>query len=182
VFVFNYLWSLPNADVFSENAFTRAIFHNWEWSGILTLASGFPEDVGFSFTDGVDRWGGGDSPRTNIVGDPILGDKDFNRWFNTGAIAGPGFNDFGNAPIDVFREPGIANWDVTIYKRFPLGSERFRLRLGFEFYNILNHTQWENVDNSARFDSEGNQVNGQFGQVVSSRDPRQMQLSLRLQF
>ena len=61
--VVNYLWSLPNATVFAKNGFAKAIFHNWEIAGITTYASGFPRSVSFSYTDGVDRWGGGSRTR-----------------------------------------------------------------------------------------------------------------------
>ncbi len=181
ILVFNYLWSLPNAAVFGKNAATKAIFHNWELAGIWTVSSGFPRSVGFSFTDGVDRWGGGDAPRPNLVGDAESASSSFDRWFNTDAIAAPGFNDFGNAPVDVFRGPGITNWDFSVFKKIPV-HERLGLELRFEFYNFLNHAQWDGVDNGARFDAAGNQVNGRFGQVTSARNPREAQFSLRVQF
>jgi hypothetical protein len=181
ILVFNYLWSVPNATVFGRNAFTKGIFHNWELAGIFTAASGFPRAVGLSFADGVDRWGGGDAPRANLSGDAESGSSSFAKWFNTDAITAPGFNDFGNAPPDVFRGPGITNWDFSVFKRF-LFTERVGLQLRFEFYNFLNHSQWDGVDTSARFDAAGNQVNGRFGQVTSARNSREAQFSLRLEF
>ena len=183
IFVANYMWSVPNAGIFRQNRLSRAIFHNWELAGITTFASGFPRGIGFSYTDGVDRWGGGDPPRVNIVAKPTLdrSQRTFNRWFNTDAVAAPGFGDFGNAPRDVFRLPGINNWDLTIMKNFPVReSARFQLR--WEFYNLFNHTQFNNVDSSARFDPQGRQVNGQFGQVIGARLERQMQAALRFEF
>lgn len=182
VLTFNYVWSLPNAAALGGNAVSRAVFHDWELAGILTFASGFPSGVGFSYTDGVDRWGGGDGPRTVILDNPNFGygDREFSQWFNTKAIGAPG-NSFGNAPIDVFRGPGINNWDSSIFKYFRF-TEEVNLRIGFEFYNFLNHTQWSSVDTSARFDPQGNQVNGRFGQVIGTRNPRQMQFTARLTF
>jgi hypothetical protein len=38
------------------------------------------------------------------------------------------------------------------------------------------------VDNTARFDALGNQVNARLGQVISTRTPRVMQGSLRFTF
>jgi hypothetical protein len=183
IFVANYLYSLPNLQALGTNAFARAVFHNWEIAGITTFASGFPMGVNFSYTDGVDRWGGGDAPRVNMVAKPILdrSERSFARWFNTGAVAAPGRLDFGNAPRDVFRGPGINSWDFTIQKDFPV-TERSRFQLRWEFYNLFNHTQWSAVDNNARFDSSGQQVNGQFGQITGARLERQMQGSLRFEF
>lgn len=183
VFVLNYLWSLPNARLFAGNRATRLLFHDWAVAGITTLASGTPLGINFSRTDGVDRHGGGDAPRVNVIANPVLprSERSFDRWFNTDAFAAPGVGDFGNAPRDVFRGPGINNWDLSLFKHFPLGG-RARLQFRWEIYNLFNHTQWAGVDNNARFDAEGRQVNGQFGQVTSARDPRQMQFSLRVEF
>ncbi|MGH9629196.1 MAG: hypothetical protein ACRD7E_12825, partial [Bryobacteraceae bacterium] len=183
VFVGNYLYTVPNVSALGGNAVTRAIFHNWELAGIVTLASGFPMGVNFSYADGVDRWGGGDAPRVNMIAKPILerSERSFSRWFNTESVAAPGRLDFGNAPRDVFRGPGINNWDFTLQKNFPV-TERSRFQLRWEFYNLFNHTQWSTVDNSARFDSAGRQVNGQFGQITGARLERQMQGSLRFEF
>ena len=49
-------------------------------------------------------------------------------------------------------------------------------------YNAFNHTQFVTVDNTARFDAQGNQVNARFGQVITTRTPRVMQASLRFTF
>lgn len=183
VLVFNYLWSLPNAALFNANRATRLLFHDWEVAGITSFASGTPLGINFSYTDGVDRHGGGDAPRVNVIADPSLGrdQRSFGRWFNTDAFAAPGVGDFGNAPRDVFRGPGINNSDLALLKYFPIAG-RTRLQFRWEIYNLFNHPQWLGVDNNARFDSAGRQVNGQFGQVISARDARQMQFSLRVEF
>ena len=49
-------------------------------------------------------------------------------------------------------------------------------------YNAFNHTQLQGVDNAARFDAAGAQVNGRFGQAISARSPRVMQASIRFVF
>lgn len=184
VFVANYLYTLPNMKALGANALSRGVFHNWEIAGITTFASGFPQGINFSFIDGVDRWGGGDAPRVNMLANPILpkDQRTFSRFFNTDAIGAPvGVGDFGNAPRDVFRGPGINNWDFTLFKNFPV-NERSRFQFRWELYNLFNHTQFNSVDNNARFDSQGRQVNGQFGQLIGARTARQMQFSLRFDF
>jgi carboxypeptidase family protein len=183
VFVANYLYSLPNLSAFKGNWLARGVFHNWEVAGITTFASGFPLGINLSRTDGVDRTGGGDAPRVIMTGNPILGrgGRSFSKWFNTAAFAAPGVGNFGNAPRDVLRGPGINNSDFTLFKNFPI-REKARLQFRCEMYNVFNHTQWAGVDNNARFDAAGNQVNGQFGQVTSARLERQMQFALRFEF
>jgi hypothetical protein len=82
----------------------------------------------------------------------------------------------------VFRGPGVNNFDATLFKIIPLGKETRTLQLRWEAYNAFNHTQFLGVDNGARFDAAGNQVNARFGQVISARAPRVMQVSLRFAF
>ncbi|HYO84043.1 MAG TPA: hypothetical protein VES20_21750 [Bryobacteraceae bacterium] len=57
-----------------------------------------------------------------------------------------------------------------------------RAQLRGEFYNAFNHTQWSGLDTTARFDAQGRQVNTQFGQVISTRPGRRIQLALRIMF
>ena len=45
-------------------------------------------------------------------------------------------------------------------------------------YNAFNHTQFNGVDTSARFDAAGRMV----GQITGARAPRTQQLALRLSF
>jgi hypothetical protein len=72
--------------------------------------------------------------------------------------------------------PGQNNWDITIMKKFPLGSDRRSVQFRAKFYNAFNHTQYTAVDTSVVFDPGGEQINGQFGQVVATRSPRIIQL------
>jgi hypothetical protein len=185
VAVFNYIWDLPRLSKIIPNSFVRAVFDNWQFSGITTMASGTPLGIGLSTTDNFDFAGGGDGTRINLTGPVHLGsgDRSFYRWFNTDNVARPARGDFGNAAKTVFRGPGIHNWDMTLFKNIPLGGENGpRLQLRWEAYNAFNHTQYAGVDNTARFDPAGNQVNARFGQITSTRPPRIMQGSLRFQF
>jgi hypothetical protein len=70
-------------------------------------------------------------------------------------------------------------------KKFPLKSESRSLQFRAEFYNAFNHTQFSAIDTWANFDDTKAgfpQVNNTFGQVVGSRSPRVIQLSLRFDF
>ncbi|MCZ2146886.1 MAG: carboxypeptidase-like regulatory domain-containing protein [Bryobacterales bacterium] len=185
ILVVNYLWDLPKASRLLPNPVIRHLFDNWQWNGITTFSSGTPSGIGYSTTDGADITGGGDGSRVFVVQNPLLpGDvRSFGRWFNTNAFVRPAKGDIGNAPKDVFRLPGINNWDLTFLKRIPIGANEKRyFQFRWELYNAFNHTQFQGVDSSARFDPAGNQVNARFGQVISTRLPRIMQFSLQLYF
>jgi hypothetical protein len=81
----------------------------------------------------------------------------------------------------LLRGPGINNWDVALFKNFSI-REGLKAQFRSEFYNAFNHTQFSTFDSTARFDANGNQVNSQFGQFTAARDPRIVQLAIRLQF
>ena len=200
VAVINYTWDLPKGSRMWNNAVGRALLDNWQISGLTTFASGNPVYVVFTTTDGADITGGGDTTRFNggpgattptagagvplLVGDPNLpaDQRGLLAWFNTAAFARPPRGDPGNSPKDVVRGPGIDNFDVTLFKNIPFGKGTRRLQLRWEIYNVFNHTQFATVDSTARFDPQGNQVNARFGQVISTRAPRVMQVAVRVLF
>jgi hypothetical protein len=165
------------------NRVIGAVFDNWQISGITTFASGLPKGITLTTTDNADITGGGDGARVVITGNPILMRqlRSFDRWFNTDVFARPAKGDPGNAPKDVIRLPGTHNWDVSFFKNVRF-KERYNLQLRWEMYNAFNHTQFSDVDTTARFDATGKQVNARFGQVIATRLPRRMQGSLRFTF
>jgi len=69
-----------------------------------------------------------------------------------------------------------------MFKNVPIGGEKGKLQFRWEIYNLFNHTQFNGVNNIARFDPQGVQVNAAFGQVTSARQERRMQGSLRFIF
>ena len=76
----------------------------------------------------------------------------------------------------------MSDFDVSIFKNIPLYKERAHAQLRAEFYNLFNHTQFSSLDNTARFAANGSQANAQFGQYTAARDPRVMQLAVRVEF
>jgi hypothetical protein len=88
----------------------------------------------------------------------------------------------GTAPKDVFRGPGINNWDMSMFKNFTLRGERVRGQFRVEAYNVFNHTNFSGVDNTARFNAAGQQTSSTFGQYNAAQFPRRLQMALRIQF
>jgi hypothetical protein len=93
----------------------------------------------------------------------------------------PAIGTYGNAGKFPLRGPGINNWDLAIFKTFPMGKGT-RLQIRWEMYNALNHTQFLAFDTNARFTPTGEQVNPRFGEYISARQPRRMQFALRFAF
>jgi hypothetical protein len=77
---------------------------------------------------------------------------------------------FGNANRKFFHGPGFNNWDFSLQKSTKL-TEAMSLHLRAEFFNIFNHTQFQNPS--------GDFSDSQFGFVTNARDPRIGQLSLK---
>ena len=123
------------------------------------------------------------APHILVVSDPILpaGDRTFARNFRTKAFRLPALGTLGALSKTLLRGPGVNNWDVAIFKNFPIG-DRFKFQFRGELYNALNHTQFSAFGSTARFDPTGAQVNGQFGQFTAAREARQVQMSIRVQF
>jgi hypothetical protein len=185
VAVINYIWDIPKASRLMPNRVVRALFDNWQLSGLTTFASGTPAGVGLATSDNFDFAGGGDGTRVNITG-PVEYVKDRNtlQWVAPDFVARPSRGEFGTGGKTVFRGPGIHNWDMALFKNVPIGvgTRRPQLQFRWEAYNVFNHTQFAGVDATARFNPAGQQINAAFGRVTSTRPPRQMQASLRVVF
>ena len=89
----------------------------------------------------------------------------------------PAAGTLGDMSKTLLRGPGVNNFDIALFKNFAL-REWLRAQFRVEGYNAFNHTQFSTFDSTARFDANGNQVNGQFGQFTAAANPRQLQLAL----
>jgi hypothetical protein len=181
-FKVNWVWDIPKAS--GDNPLIRRILHDWQLSGIASFISGSPLAVGYSTTTAVDTTGSPtDGARINVMGNPVLpkSERTFSRNFDTTVFRLPAKGTYGNSARTVIRGPGINNWDVAVFKNFPI-HEPFRLQFRAEFYNFFNHTQFSALDTTARFDPAGNQVNTRLGEFTTARNPRQIQFALRFMF
>lgn len=181
----NWTWDIPAATKLVKNAVVGAIADHWQLSGIASFISGAPTGVSFTALNGVDIPGGGDGVRPVVLSNPILskGQRTLTQYFQTNAFGVPAVGTYGNAPRDVFRGPGINNFDMSIFKNIPVFKERAHFQLRFEAYNTFNHTQFSGVNSSATFNTAtGQQTNAAFGSVTAARTARVGQASLRVTF
>ncbi len=196
--VFNYTWDLPPLSSMWNNALIKGIFDNWQLSGENAFVSGDWSPIILATTDtfdftggdggtGTDIGGGVRTVRPVVNGDLAGGDRNATpdapgSWINWAAVARPaGRGDFGNAKRNAFQLPAIINWNLSFFKNFPVGGRR-KVQLRWEIYNLLNQTQFLTLDNTARFDTAGVQVNQNFGKATAARNPRIMQGALRFTF
>jgi hypothetical protein len=121
------------------------IVSGWSVATITTLLSGFP----FSPQLGYNPTGSGDSrnPVRPNVNPAFTGPlyphgstaQRAAQYFNPAAFSAPAAGYVGNASRDSLTGPGFADWDFSLLKSTQI-SERTRLQLRAEFFNILNHT------------------------------------------
>jgi hypothetical protein len=144
----------------------------WQISGISRFQTGAPFTPGISLVDYVDITGTTSyGPRLN-VGDPSAPPVErFSR---------PARGDLGNIGPGVLRQPGINNWDISLYRDVK-ATERIRGQLRLESYNTFNHTQFSGVITTARFQGQ-KQIDPLFLQPTAAVNPRRIQLALRLNF
>jgi hypothetical protein len=65
---------------------------------------------------------------------------------------------------------------MSLAKPTSLYRERITLELPVDAFNVLNHTQFDNLDNNAQG------IGTTFGQVTGAYDPRILQLGAHIRF
>jgi hypothetical protein len=152
----------------------------WQINGIATLLSGFP----FTPQIGANRSGDGDTrnpdrPSVNpaFSGPVVLGNP--NEWFNPNAFVLPTAGTYGDLGRGVYRGPGLADLDLSLFKTTKL-TERTNLQFRAEFFNTLNHPNF-GTPNATVF--SGTAFNPSAGLITSTTTTsRQIQFGLKLVF
>jgi hypothetical protein len=154
---------------FSSRVLQRFV-GNWQLSGIFNYQSGQWVNV----TDGTDvSLTGLGSDRPNVIGSSQVSNQTLTQWFNTAAYKKQDPGTFGNAGRNTVVGPSSWNLDTGVWRTFPI-RERLKLDVRFEAFNVLNH---------ARFNVPVTALNaGNFGQIISARDPRILQVAMKLAF
>jgi hypothetical protein len=184
-FVLSALWELPigkGRRLNIDNRFANAIIGDWQLNTITTIVAGAPLIVRGA-SNGL-------ANRPDMLRVPKLPGNftDTNPqagvlWFDPTAFVNPALYVFGNTPraISQFRNPGAVIMDFSIFKTFKI-TEGFRLQLRGEAFNAPNHVNLGFPNTSFSPGAAGTNVNAAFGRITTSRDPRQMQLGLKLIF
>jgi hypothetical protein len=176
-FVAHWTWELPALPG------PAVIGHGWQLSGITTLASGNPFSVVVGFDRANARFQAGTSPqRPNLASgasnNPILGGPD--RYYDPAAFALPDAGFFGDLGRNTLIGPGLATTDLSLSKRFDMGSS-MKLRFRAEVFNLFNRANFAIPSQRTVFTSSG--AVGSAGRITSTTtSARQVQLGLKLTF
>ncbi len=164
----------------SAAGFEGKLLGGWQVNGIATMLSGFP----FTPQIGANRSGDGDTrnpdrPSWNpaFSGPVVL--ENPNRWFDPNAFILPPVGTFGNVGRGVLRGPGLADLDLSVFKRTAI-TERITLQFRAELFNLLNHANF-GTPNAVVF--SGTTYSGSAGLITSTATTsRQIQFGLKLVF
>jgi carboxypeptidase family protein len=157
------------------NAALKAALGGWQLSGYTTLQSGPPVSRILQSTNN-DRRG----IFADQVGNPRAGTMDFPFWFDPAAFAPSADGTYGSSRRAIFRLPGRNQTDLALSKNFYM-LEGKRLQFRADFLNAFNHTQWSVVDNTCDTSLTTCGISTDtFGQITAARNPREIQLSLKL--
>jgi hypothetical protein len=99
-----------------------------------------------------------------------------NGLFTAADFPQPATGTEGNEPRNIYRNPGMFQWDASVLKnnRIPWFGEQGNLQLRFDFINLFNHPNLGLVD--------PNMGDPGFGKVGTVLPARQLQLGLRVSF
>jgi hypothetical protein len=163
----SFLYSTPSN---WSNAWVRRIVGGWEFSTIFSAYSG--DYLNPSAGQDNSRTGVGND-RPNVSGPSLLSDRTIARFFNTSVFSQAPLGTFGNAGRNTILGPSFVNFDLGVGRRVRfVESKEFELR--FEFFNVLNHPNFNDPSTTL--------TSANFGRLTSAADPRIIQLSAKLHF
>ena len=186
----NFIYDIPVARN-SSNHLMRTVVGGWELSGIVTMESGTPLNLGINGSNVSSIFpGGGDvSNRPDLVGaisypkTPVAsgGVVTGVQWVNPAAFAVPAAGTWGNLGFDALRGAGRDDWNLSLFKSFVISESRgSRFEFRADAFNAWNHTQFGGGGQNGGFSN--NFGSGNFGQYTSAFDPREFQLGAKLIF
>jgi Carboxypeptidase regulatory-like domain/TonB dependent receptor/TonB-dependent Receptor Plug Domain len=194
-FVLSYVWQLPIPEY---SGFAGKVLNGWDISGIYTYQTGFPIRITSSADNELMYSAFFEYPgEPNQIAPFHKQNPKSNGgyWFDPNSFTenasddsqppcsdGAVFNCFdpslfgqiGNSKRTICCGPPINNVDFALHKVLPVGEgKRFEFRA--EFFNLFNHTQFNNPD--------GNTTDGSdFGRILRAKEPRQIQMALKFYF
>ena len=173
----SYIYDLPLLK--EQRGVLGLIAGGWQVSGATFYRTGTP----FSIARNDDKAGvGPGSPQfVDIGGDPnqnanrqFSTGTDNNYFFNPAAFAPAPQGRFGNSTRNILRGPGSSNWDLAIFKNFPVGGLR-KIQFRAEMFNFPNHPLLNGPSSDI--------TSPLFGRSTSKGgSPRDIQLALRFLF
>ena len=154
----------------------RGVAGGWELTGITTAQTGPPITL-FAGTDRSQTGIGSDHAQylggNAYTSGPCANQAPCVSYLIPSVFGLPDLGTYGNLAKDALRGPGLFNTDIGTFKNFSL-REHLQIQFRAEFFNIFNHTRFNNPNTTVN--------GGGFGNILSARDPRIGQLALKVLF
>ncbi len=152
----NFSYELPNT-----GGSMQKLKNGWGVNSILTLQSGQPFHLNYNFWD--DYSGSGNAfDRPDVVGPIVYHKRDPYHYLDLTSFAIPctvdpsitvaggvatdcqiGTRHFGNMRRNSLSGPTFKEWNFSLYKKTAL-TETLSMKLGVDFFNVLNHPNFAN--------------------------------------
>jgi hypothetical protein len=194
VLTVGYVLDLPLLS--SHKSLAGKLLGGWELSGLTSYATGTPFSVQVSSGNnlypgpGVGNGTGTSGGFADVVGNPwsappqkavagVLGPV----LYNPTAFAAPTGLTFGDAGRNLLRNPDRLNFDMGLFKNFYI-TERAHFEFRAEAFNVFNHTQFNQVNNTLSCFTANNTgcPDSNFLMPNKAHEPRLLQLGLKLIF
>jgi hypothetical protein len=156
----------------------NAIAGGWQLSGIVTAQSGSPISV-LSIPNTTGSLGGQQRPNRTGVSSRTSGSVEdrLDNYLDRNAFSTPPRYTFGTTGrfLPENRGPGLQTWNVSFAKSFQK-SERFRLDIRADAFNLLNHPNFRLAPASTVFGRPS------FGTITQAESQRWIQLVVKLHY
>ena len=166
----------------SMSGWRRRLTAGWTLEAIEDLQSGFPFTPQLSFNpsnNGDTRNSVRPSFNPAFHGLIVLGRP--SRYFDPRAFAVPANGTFGNVGRDTLIGPALDDLDVGLLKDTPL-SERARLEFRVEFFNLLNHPNFNTPNLIAFTQPEGSPSPTAGVITATATSSREIQFGMKLRW
>ena len=165
-------------NLWADRGWLTHVVSGWQTLGIVSLQTGRPFTVALlpeidNSNTGRSSLGFGANDRPNVLGDPKAGGRTLNQWFNTSAFGFPPYGSFGNSGRNILTGPGYQNVNLSLLKNIQI-TESKSLQFRFEFFNFLNHPNFDLPDIFLGSPT--------FGSILSAQSPRHIQFGVKFIF
>jgi hypothetical protein len=175
-FVASYNWAIPFDRMFKGGS--KRLTQGWNATGITRFTTGLP--VKISRSGDLDLTGRSGLDLPNVIA-PVTcqnprnagPDGRPNTCFSTSSFTSEALGTIGDANRRFFYGPGIVNTDVGPSKTVPF-TESTSIQIRAEFFNIFNHTNFNNP--------HGSFSSSRSGEITSDKVPRIGQVCMRFRW